>query len=69
MAETKAGIIKDYLPVGLSLAVQDSMDQGTLAQGVRLSMATTSDKLISQSLQPMTQDGINSACINLGSNE
>ena len=40
--ELKAGIGKSYLPVGLSLAVQDSMAVSTNGgQGVRLSMATT----------------------------
>ena len=67
--ETKSGVIKDYLPVGLSLAVQDSIEQGTIAPGVRLSMATTSDQILSQSLQPMSQEVINTACINLGSRD
>jgi len=52
--EAKAGVKKSYLPVGLSLAVQDSVgsQQGaTGAQNVRLSMATMSNQL-TNSIQP-----------------
>ena len=43
-AEAKAGVAKSYLPVGLSLAVQDSIQNNT-APHVRLSMATASNQL------------------------
>jgi len=39
-AEEKSGIQKSYLPVGLSLAVQGSMEI-MAADGLRLSMATS----------------------------
>ena len=71
--EMKAGVVKNYVPVGLSMAVEQSMAQDGTA-GVRLSMGTTSQRM-SNSINPMAlknnktgalEDRIHSDCINLG---
>ena len=43
-AEVRSGVTKSYLPVGLSLAVHDSM-QGNNNAPIRLSMATVSNQV------------------------
>ena len=71
--EMKAGVVKNYVPVGLSMAVEQSMVQDGTA-GVRLSMGTASQRM-SNSINPMAlknnktgalEDRIHSDCINLG---
>ena len=68
-AEEKAGIKKDYLPVGMSLA-DPAIMQATSAQGVRLSMATSAHRE-SNSAHPISRnkEAITSDCINLQSKQ
>lgn len=51
-AEAKAGVIKNYVPVGLSIAAQDSLALQD-ENGVRLSMVTS--QKLSNSINPMAQ--------------
>ena len=52
-AEVKAGVTKSYLPVGLSLAVQDSLQGVNANAQARLSLATVSNHMTSSVQPPM----------------
>ena len=70
-AEVKAGVIKNYTPVGLSMVAAqngDSMDE--TAGGIRLSMTTTANNPTTalQTYNQNSQDRIKSDCINLATN-
>ena len=71
-AEVKAGVVKNYTPVGLSMVAAqngDSMDE-TAGGGIRLSMTTTANNPTTalQTYNQNSQDRIKSDCINLATN-
>ena len=58
-AEMKAGIDKNYMPVGMSLAaINDSQDAVVQGAAVRLSMTTASEER-NQSPQPIFTEVVN----------
>ena len=67
-AEAKAGVVKNYTPVGLSMvAAHDSMTQDE--NGIRLSMTTANVPPALNTFNQSSQEKIKSDCINLATSQ